>query len=125
MKKMNYESLSCELSVAENYTLLSRVACTYGKDTVAYAVERFLPRCASLCRECTWKSWKARVAKGRAKKKQFFQYLVPAVLMELPGNWVRISGDIDAVGVSVKRVELLREHPWLADDPQERYRMAG
>lgn len=116
MKKMNYESLTCEISVAENYILCSQIPCGYEKDTVAYAVERFFPLCASLSRECTWKSWQARVAKGRTKRKQEFQYLVPAVLMELPGNWVRICGDIDAVGVNVKKVEILREHPWFSDD---------
>ena len=31
--------------------------------------------------------------------------------MELPGNWIRVSGEIDAVGVHVRKVEILNEHP--------------
>ncbi len=125
MKKMTYESLACEVSVAENYVLISHFFCDYEKYTVAYAVERFFTRCALFRRECTWKSWQMRIAKGKARKRQNFQYFVPAVLMELPGNWVRICGDIDAVGVTVKRVEILKEYPWTADVRERPRRLAA
>jgi hypothetical protein len=36
--------------------------------------------------------------------------------MELPGNWVRLTGNIDSVGVKVKKAELLKEHPCFAKD---------
>ena len=49
--------------------------------------------------------------KGVKTKKQDFAYVIPAILMELPGNWIRVSGEIDAVGVHVRKVEILNEHP--------------
>lgn len=116
MKKMNYGSITCEVSVAENYTFYSQVFCDYEKDTIAYAVEKFFSRFVRFRRECTLESWQIRIAKGKERKKHNFMYLVPAVFMELPGNWVRIYGDIDAVGVKVKRVELLKEHPCFAGE---------
>lgn len=111
MKKMMDGSFVCEISVAADYSLLTAVPCEYGKDTVAYAVERFFPKSKRFCRECTQRSWETRIAKGRKDKKQDFAYVIPAILMELPGNWIRVSGEIDAVGVRVRKVEILNEHP--------------
>lgn len=107
MKKMNYGSLKCTISVAENYTLHSQHPCEYGRDTVAYAVERFFVYCKRFCKACTQESWQFRIAKGKTQKSRRFQYLVPAALMELPGNWVQISGTINAIGVTVEKVEIL------------------
>ena len=111
MRKMSYGSFACEISVAADYRLLSLVPCEYEKDTVAYAVERFFTQSKRFCRECTQESWKLRIAKGRKDKKHSFVYIIPAVLMELPGNWIRLSGNIDAAGVNVREVEILEEHP--------------
>lgn len=125
MKKMNYGSFTCEISVAADYTLLSQVPCDYGKDTVAYAVERFFSRFKRFRRECTYESWQMRLAKGKARKRHDFMYIVPALFMELPGNWIRISGSIDAVGVNVKRVEILKDHPCFCEHDSKRKTIAG
>lgn len=125
MKKMNYGSFTCEISVAENYTLISEIPCEYAKDTVAYAVERFFARFKRFRKECTYESWQLRIAKGRAKKKHDFMYLVPALFMELPGNWIRISGIIDTAGVNVNRVEILKEHPCFCEPKSKKSRNAG
>ena len=90
MKKLEFANIVCEVSVTENYKMFSEVTCEYEKDTVAYAVERFF------CR-------RERIHK--------FSYLIPSVLLELPGNWTRLAGEINAAGVKVWKVELLLEHP--------------
>lgn len=125
MKKMNYGSFTCEISVAANYTLISEIPCDYEKDTVAYAVERFFARFKRFRRECTYESWQIRIAKGRARKRHDFMYIVPALFMELPGNWIRIHGSIDAVGVNVTQVEILMEHPCFDEPKSQQSRNAG
>lgn len=115
MKKMRYGSFVCEVTVVNGFAFHSEVKYLYDRDTVAYAVERFFVRCSRFTRECTTESWQIRIATGKARRPHKFSYLVPSVLMELPGRWVRISGDIDAVGINVKKVELIREHPCFAE----------
>ena len=41
MKKINYGSFVCEVSVDPDYMLLKYGLCDYERDTIAYAVERF------------------------------------------------------------------------------------
>lgn len=114
MKKMIYGSIVCEVTVAENYNFFTEVACEYEKDTIAYAVELFFTKCRRFRRECTYQSWQHRIAKGRARQPEKFSYLIPAVLMELPGGWVRLDGNIDEDGLKIQKVELLKEHPFYA-----------
>ena len=116
MKKMNYGSLTCEISTTEKCTIISQELCDYEEDTIIYAVERFFAQCTHLSKECSKISWQFRIAKGKSPKKQQFMYIIPAVLMELPGNWVKINGNIDAVGVNVNRIEMLKQHPCFTDD---------
>ena len=116
MKKMIYGSLTCKISAAEDYKLFSQVPCKYGKETIAYAVERFFASYAPFYSECIWKSWKLRTMKGKKGRRQRFQYLVPSVLLELPGKWVMLCGDIDAVGVTVKKVGLLPGNPCTGEE---------
>ena len=111
MKKMNYGSYVCEVTVAANYVLKTSGNYEYDKDTVAYAIERFFSRCQKFLRTCIFESCQIRLSKGKARKNKKFTYLVPAVLMELPGNWIRMSGEITPIGVCVKKAELLEEHP--------------
>lgn len=112
MKKMHYGNFVCEVTVVNEFIFRSEVECLYDRDTVVYAVERFFSRCTRFTRECTRESWQIRIAKGKARRPHKFTYLVPGVLMELPGKWVRVGGDIDVVGVNIKKIELLREHPY-------------
>lgn len=113
MKKMIYGSIACEVTVAENYNFFTEVSCEYEKDTIAYAAEHFFTKCRRFRRECTYQSWQHRIAKGKARRPENFTYLIPAILMELPGGWVRLDGNIDAAGVKINRIELLEEHPLL------------
>ena len=110
MKKLEFANIVCEVSVTENYKMFSEVTCEYEKDTVAYAVERFFCRSSRFRRECTLESWQIRTTKGRERIHKF-SYLIPSVLLELPGNWTRLTGEINAAGVKVWKVELLLEHP--------------
>lgn len=109
MKKMRYGNFACEVSVVSDFVLKSQFSCSYEKDTVAYATERFFSKFEKLCRECTYESWQVRIAKGRDRKRRSFEYLIPAVFMELPGDWVQVRGYVDEVGVKVNRVDLLEQ----------------
>lgn len=110
MKKFEFANIVCEVSVTGNYKMFSEVTCEYEKDTVAYAVERFFCHSSRFRRECTLESWQIRTAKGRERTHKF-SYLIPSVLLELPGNWTRLTGEINTIGVKVWKVELLLEHP--------------
>ena len=81
-----------------------------------YIVERFFAQCNSLSKECTRISWQFRIVKGKSTKRQSFLFIIPAVFMELPGNWVKINGNIDAIGVNINRIELLHQHPCFEDE---------
>lgn len=115
MKKINYGSFVCEVSVDPDYMLLKHGLCDYERDTIAYAVERFFTRCRKAGKACTEESIQIRVAKGKAKRKRAFMYLAPAILMELPEGWVRVWGEVNAVGVEINKIEILREHPCFAE----------
>lgn len=117
MKKMNYGSFSCIISVTTDCTIISQKLCDYEADTIFYAVERFFTHCNTIAKKCTKTSWQFRIAKGKSPKKQSFMYIVPAILMELPGNWVKISGNIDAVGVNVNKIEMLSQYPSFSENP--------
>lgn len=114
MKKMKYQNMICEVEVVSDASVRTAVPCQYGKETVTYAVERFLTGCSRFRRECTRECWEIRVAKGKDRRTRAFSYFIPSVLMELPGEWVHLAGTIDAAGVHVRRVELLSTHPCFA-----------
>ena len=42
-------------------------------------------------------------------------YLAPAISMELPEGWVRVWGEVNAAGVEINKIEILREHPCFAE----------
>lgn len=114
MKKMSYQNVMCEVEVVAGAAIRTAVPCAYGKSTIGYAVERFFARSRLFSRECTRECWEIRLAKGKARRAREFSYFVPAVLMELPGQWVHLAGTIDVVGVHIDRVELLKTHPCFA-----------
>lgn len=111
MNKLSYGSLSCTLSAAPGFSFRTQVPCTYQVDTIRYAALRFVSQSASLRRECTWKSWQLRLSGGKGRKQHRFRYLAPAVLAELPGQWVQITGSIDRDGVTLRRVVILASYP--------------
>ena len=73
-----------------------------------YAVEKFFSKFEKIRRGCTYESWQLRITKRRKRKNRRFWYIVPAVLMELPGNWILVCGDIDPVGVNIRKIEFLK-----------------
>lgn len=109
--KLKYGAKCCEFSVANNFAILSRVPCEYDRETICYAVQRLFHKSERLCRSCTLESWQLRLAKGNARKRHPFAYVIPAALMELPGAWIRLSGMIDAGGVTVYKIEILTHYP--------------
>ena len=110
MKKLEFANIVCEIAVTEKYRFVSEVYCDYEKDTIAYAVESFFRKSKRFCRECTLESWQIRTAKSKERVHKF-SYVIRASLMELPGNWVRLTGNITATGVQIWKIELLIEHP--------------
>ncbi|MDO4975867.1 MAG: hypothetical protein Q4E53_01260 [Eubacteriales bacterium] len=119
MKKITFASVTFAVTVVNHYSFRSEVACGYGKDVIAYATERFLCRFGKFkhifAREC----WKARVAERKRRTKYSFEYIVPASLMELPGNWVRLKGKVDGNGANIYSIELLKIHPVLKKESLE------
>ena len=115
MKKMKYGSAVCVVSVSDQCVFLSQVPCEYENDVMAYAAERYFANCKELCCECTDRSVRYRLAAGREERQHDFTNMAPAALMELPGKWVRVSGEINSAGVMIRKIELLKEHPKAAD----------
>lgn len=109
--KMTCNSLACEIAIAPDFTFHSSVPCDLEPDTVRYAVRRFFCKSGRICHDCTWASWQLRLAGSRRRRPQRWSYVLPAVLLELPGAWARVTVSVNAVGVQVHRVALLREYP--------------
>lgn len=109
--KMNYDALSCEITLSEDFYAVSHVPCDYRNDVIGYGVCRFIMKSGRVRKHCVFQRWKLRVSKGKQRRNKNFSYTVPSVLTELPGQWVRISGIIDPNGVKVKRAEIFSQHP--------------
>lgn len=109
--KMNYNAVSCEITLSNNFYAVSHVPCDYQNDVIGYGVCRFIMKSNDIRRHCVFQSWKLRVSKGKERKSRRFFYTIPAVLAELPGQWIQISGTIDPNGVTLKKVEIFSHHP--------------
>ena len=114
MKKMVYGSIVCEVSVVTNCRIIGYDCGDYVKDSIVYAVEKFFSKFEKIRRDCTYESWQLRITKRRKRKNRRFWYIIPAVLMELPGNWILVCGDIDAVGVNIRKIEFLKKEETLS-----------
>lgn len=109
--KMRNGTIACEFSVRPDFSFVSHVPCEYDRDTVRYALTRFVKHCGKFQRESALESWHFRIKKGKAKKNSH-TYLIPAPLMELPGEWAAVYYSIDATGAEVWKVELFDELPY-------------
>lgn len=109
--KMTCNSLACEIAIAPDFTFHSGVPCDLEPAAVQYAVRRFFCKSGRICHDCTWASWQLRLTSPRRRRPQRWSYVLPAVLLELPGAWARVTVSVNAVGVQVHRVALLREYP--------------
>lgn len=68
MKKINYGSFVCEVSVDPDYMLLKHGLCDYERDTIAYAVERFFTRCRKAGKACTEEVYRFVLPKAKQKE---------------------------------------------------------
>lgn len=114
MRKITYETLSCTVKTTKSFKVYTQVPCEYPKATIAYAAERFFANSVKFRESCTQESWELRFAKGK-KNSRDFSYVIPAVLMELPGSWVRMQGVINSEGVNIESVELFKVHPCFSE----------
>ena len=103
--------LKCCVEYDRRLTVIDRVNSGLLPDTVGYAVCRFLCHNEGLSRALVRQSYDLRFAKGKGARSVRRQWVVPAVLLELPGAWVRFSCIVTAKGVTVTRVCLLKEYP--------------
>ena len=106
--KIKFNALACKVTVDQNATFVKPEGYEYENDTIAYAVKHFISKSERFREECTTTSWQLRVAKGKQARPRRFTYYIPAVLMELPGDWVTVSGRIDGHGVNVKYISIDR-----------------
>ena len=103
-------AIQCQISPAKELRFFSQVPCDLELDTVAYAVCRFFVKSPAMCRLCAPESYRIRLATGRKRKAQRHKCLLPAPLLELPGGWARIYYTVDAIGVTVQEVSLLKTY---------------
>lgn len=108
--KMTYEGAACEITASENFRFSSHVPCSLELDSILYAVCRFFQKSKKLRRDCIFESWQLRIIKASRKKKRH-TYVIPAMLMELPGAWAEVHIMIDSSGVAIQQVKLLQQHP--------------
>lgn len=114
MKMVNgtgYNAAACQIAAAKEFTFTALVPCDLEPEAVSYAVCRFFYRSRSLCRTYVMESCALRFAKGKARKTRHYRCVIPAPLMELPGNWVKVNFAVDAVGVTIRRAALLWSYP--------------
>lgn len=107
---MTYEGAACEITASENFHFFSHVPCSLELDSILYAVCRFFQKSKKLRRDCIFESWQLRIIKASRKKKRH-TYVIPAMLMELPGAWAEVHIMIDSSGVAIQQVKLLQQHP--------------
>lgn len=101
----------CQISPARDLRFYSQVPCSLEPETIAYAVCRFFTKSAHMCRFCVSESYRMRLASGKGRRAKRCRATLPAVLMDLPGSWAQVRFTIDAVGVTVQEVRLLRCYP--------------
>lgn len=113
---MNYRTRTCELTFDTNFTFSfgSIIRCDYPEDTIKYAIQRFFIKNEQMRRDCTYESWQIRLASGKKRRPRYYKYLIPAKRLELPGSWARVILSIDASGVTVKKLDLLRNFPMVS-----------
>ena len=104
--------IKAELCTDPKLRIIDSVPCDYLQETVEYAVLRFLARCAKLYHYYANESCKLRFAKGReARRTKTLHCTAPAMLMELPGAWVRLTLRINREAIIVTAIELSDEYP--------------
>jgi hypothetical protein len=104
-------AICCRIAPAKELRFFSQVPCSLERDTVGYAVCRFVRNTPALCHSCAAESYRIRLSSGRMRRTRRRQCILPALLLELPGSWAHILYTVDAVGVSIQEVRLLKDYP--------------
>ncbi len=97
---------SCALELAKNVRVDVDPALSVSRETLLYAVCRFIRHSPALCREYVIASWRLRLQSGRARRALRRGFVSPAALLELPRGWAAVSVSVSPAGVTVERVGL-------------------
>ena len=97
---------SCALEAGSNARVEGDLAQSVARDTLLYAVCRFIRRSGTLRREYVWASCRLRLENGRARRPQRRCFVAPAPLLELPCGWVAVNVSVGPAGVTVERIGL-------------------
>lgn len=106
-----YRTLTCEVKADKSISIHTAHPVNLHDDTISYAVQRFLSKSKSVCKQYVRESYEMRVSKGRGKKQKRFQVIAPAALADLGYGWLVIDICVTATGVTVKRIALLDRYP--------------
>lgn len=109
--KIVWENTACTLSADPQMRVHSELPCSLEPDTLRYAACRVFQKVPRLRRETARLSWQLRLARGSARRGVRGSYLLPAAWLGLPGAWARVCILVDPQGVTVRRLELLRDKP--------------
>ncbi len=97
---------SCTLTVSNTVRVEIAPSLSVNRDTLLYAVCRFIRHSSSLCREYIGMSWQLRLQSGRARRPKRRSFVAPAALLELSRGWVCVSVSVNPAGVTIDRVAL-------------------
>ena len=101
-------TITCNLEAGKNLIVRNATHSSISDDVVSYAACRFIRHSGSLRSAYVLKSYRMRLASGKARKPEPFCFVAPAALMELPAAWVTVCGVVTPEGVKVERIGLFR-----------------
>lgn len=103
----DYSKLACELNVSPKMTCSAQVDCgDYDLPTIGYAACRYLRRNAVAREKYVTMSYRMRFATGRNRRAQRRCLVVPAKLLELPGETASIAMTVDPFGITIENVSI-------------------
>lgn len=111
VSKTATSTITCQIEVDKNCRIHFCTACKLLPESVAYAVCRFIQAAPSLRHGLVQESYHLRLAKGRERCTQHRSFVVPAVLMDLPGGWVQVSVTVSPEGITISKIHLCEEYP--------------
>ncbi len=97
---------SCALEAGKNVRVEGDLASSVPRDTLLYAVCRFIRHSGTLSRRYVWTSCRLRLESGRARRPQRRCFVAPAPLLQLPRGWAAVNVSVGPAGVTVERVTL-------------------
>lgn len=113
---MTYHNLPAQLPAkvalrtADGLRIRTQIPCDLDRAALEYAALRFLAHNPRLLGYYAMQSCRLRFEKGRGGS-QRFRCVAPAMLLELPGSWVRLGISVNREAVTVTALELLADYP--------------